>query len=120
MTTLTQDYAALPASADAAAQHARAVVGARFPTRAEDAAEAVRLLFLAAVPHAPEGGAVNVITTSGIDVIRFEVLDAGLPAEEAPTGVYSEISRRADRYGEGRSRNGGRMAYVEIFVGETE
>ncbi len=120
VTTLTQDYAALPGSADAAAQHARTVVAEYQPyerQRADDAAAIVKALFLDALTRTSLGGNISLITTIDSERIRFEMHDPGerIPGAQPPIGVHERISALADAYGSAKTRRG-RMAYAELHT----
>ena len=120
VTTLTQDYAALPGSADAAAQHARTVVAEyqpHEPQRADDAATIVKSLFLDALTRTSLGGNISLITTIDSERIRFEMHDPDedIPGAEPPIGVHRRVSALADAYGAARTRTG-HMTYAEIHL----
>ncbi|MEO3860843.1 hypothetical protein [Acrocarpospora sp. B8E8] len=119
MTTLSQEYAALSGSAEAAALHARTIVEEHQPDRAEAAAEVVRLLVADALARTPPGDNVGLVTIVGGGVVRFEVRDPDLVVDgaEPPFALLSTVSTLADRFGDGRVREGaGHMAYAEIFI----
>lgn len=117
MTTLAQDYAALPGSADAAAQHARTVVAEYERSRADDAAAIVKGLFLDALTRTGLGGNISLITTVDSEKIRFEMHDPNddVPGVVPPIGVHERVSALSDGYGSSRTKHG-HMAYAEIFL----
>lgn len=114
MTTWTQDYPALPGSADAAAQLADTVVAEHLPRRRNDAGPLVRKLFACALARTSTSLNLKTVVDDQPFRARFELhYRDDVDAADAP-GAHEVVSRLADAYGE-QPTPSGRMIYAELW-----
>lgn len=114
MAIYTQDYAALPGSADAAAHHARTIAGEHATRRQADAEQVVRDMIAIGLASTGAGGSLNLITTAEYGRVKFELYYPD-DVEDAvvPPDAHRRVSRTADAYGEDGTRSG-RMIYAVL------
>ncbi|WP_433509552.1 hypothetical protein ACQP2T_37095 [Nonomuraea sp. CA-143628] len=116
MTTWTQDYPALPGSAQAAARLAQALATARSPQRASVVYRLVENLFGCALARSSPRGNLNLIIVVERGRIHFEVHypNDHRAAADAPA-AFQTVSALADAYGETQTKRG-RMIYAELWM----
>ncbi|MFI6890143.1 hypothetical protein [Streptosporangium canum] len=117
MSTYSQDYAPLPGSVDAAAQHARTIAKQHQPDRTDDAEQVVRAMVSDSLTRTEQGSTIRLITTIAPNCIRFEVRDPNTPKPGTPPrpDAWRLVSTLADRYGS-RGTRGNHMSWAELYV----
>jgi len=114
VTTWTQDYPAVPGSADAAAQHARTVAGLHMPQHRAAAAALVKAMITVGVAWSSSHATLNLVTIVSGGHVRFELHYADDLDVDDPVPAHELISALANAYGERRG-GGGRMLYAELW-----
>ncbi|MEV4246861.1 hypothetical protein AB0J63_26035 [Streptosporangium canum] len=117
MSTYSQDYAPLPGSVDAAAQHARTIAKQHQPDRTDDAEQVVRAMISDSLTRTEQGSTIRLITTVAPDCIRFEVRDPNTLKPGTPThpDAWRLVSALADRYGSRGTREA-HISWAELYV----
>ncbi|MER5326783.1 hypothetical protein [Streptosporangium roseum] len=117
MSTYSQDYAPLPGSVDAAAQHARTIAKQHQPDRTDDAEQVVRAMVSDSLTRTEQGSTIRLIMTIAPNCIRFEVRDPNTPKPGTPTHPHAWrlVSVLADRYGS-RGTRGNHMSWAELYI----
>lgn len=117
MTTWSQDYPALPGSADAAAHYARTVVAEHLPGRGDDAGKLVLEIFRIGLCRSSPLSNLNLITIfddTPKTRLRFELHFPNDTFEPDAQLAHQTVSALADAYGEQYTRRG-RMIYAELW-----
>jgi hypothetical protein len=120
VTTWTQDYPALPGSADAAARYARTIVAEHLPGRADDAEKIVREMLAVGIARSAARSTMNLITVitevaAASGHVHFELHYANDAAGTAdPASAHQVVSALSNAYGEQDTRDG-RMLYAVLW-----
>lgn len=117
MTTWSQDYPALPGSADAAAHYARAVVAEHLPGRADRAPRLLKEMFAVGLARSTPHSSMNLITLiaeHGKAKIRFELHYANDLDAPDPPAAHQMVSALSNAYGEHDTRSG-KLIYAELW-----
>lgn len=116
MAIYRQDYPGIPKMAEIAAQHARAVLAAWGPARAEEAEQIVRALAEDALTRTAPSSRFTLTTSINPTGVRFEICDPGQQVDgRLPSDALSVVSRLADTCGtQKKGRDGSHIAWAEL------